>query len=87
MKRSTAAALLGCLFVLAGCDSPPAKDQLPMNMTKIGALCAKVAQKAVTERQRHTVESEFAPEIIYEGAKAECELEYRIKQQEASKLF
>jgi hypothetical protein len=76
------------LFIgLLGCDSPPAKERLDMSLTKIEALCARVAQKELALAPAEALQRspELAYDRIYEGVKAECELEYRIKQQEASK--
>lgn len=87
------AAVIGLLAVLlTGCDSHPANERLEMDLAKIEALCARVALK------EQTVARDVAPKAaetfgdlaynrIYDAAAAECELEYRIKQQEANKRF
>jgi len=63
-----------------------------MNLAEIKELCANVAFKEktvaldVAPRSLETL-GELAYNRIYEGARAECELKYRIKKQAAKKAF
>jgi hypothetical protein len=80
------------MFVLAGCaknDKPP----LAMDADEIRRLCVAVANNARADAPVYLRDGQERPdarlvlEWTYEGARAECELEYRIKQQEANKPF
>jgi len=79
------AAALGLLAVLlAGCDSQPAYERLEMDIYEIRRLCGKVGVAAFAKANDGTT---LDPSSIQRGAAAQCELEYRIKQQEANKPF
>lgn len=79
------AAALGLLAVLlAGCDSQSAYDRLEMDINEIRRLCGKVGVAAFAKANYGTT---LDPSSIQRGAAAQCELEYRIKQQGANKLF
>ena len=64
------------LLMLAGCDLQPADERLEMDLKTIRSLCMTVADSKAIDAPRD-----------YRAEKAECELEYRIKQQEANKRF
>ena len=53
-------------------------------MLNIKALCAAVGSKAWAES---SLEDGLKKQMFVDGVKAQCELEYRIKQQEANKPF
>jgi hypothetical protein len=82
--RGTAVLLL---MALAGCDSQPADERIEMSLLQIVALCSQVAGKAVAESSIPGNSVTEPLERIYKGTAAQCELEYRIKQQEATKIF
>ena len=77
-KKLIGTILLGAL---AGC----AKDaSLLMDVNEIRRLCDKVSYAAFVKRAN---EETLLPYAIQRGAEAQCELEYRIKQQEVGKNF
>jgi len=86
------AAAIGLLAVaLVGCaDKDPS---LAMDATEIRVLCKAVADKAMAEAPvllpngQERQDAVVTLEWTRDGARAECELEYRIKQQEANKPF
>ncbi len=86
------AAAIGLLAIaLVGCaDNDPS---LAMDATDIRVLCKAVADKAMAEAPvvlpngQERQDAMVTLEWTRNGAKAECELEYRIKQQEANKSF
>lgn len=82
MTKPVTALLL--LTALTGCDSRP-DERLEMNLGTIRALCAKVADEKATNAPEKLTAGQIYR--IDEATKAECELEYRIKQQEANKYF
>lgn len=67
---------LAVAVALTGCDSQPADQRLEMDLETIRSLCRTVADSKAIDAPRD-----------YQATKAECELEYRIKQQEANKPF
>ena len=80
------AAAIGLLtFALAGC-SKGGDPGLPLTLEEVRVLCDAVGDAAFA-RANDGKETAAALRWIEEGAKAECELEYRIKQQEANKPF
>jgi len=81
--RTRGTALL-LLMALAGCDSQPADERMELDRLNIKALCAAVGSKAWAES---SLEDGLKKQMFVDGVKAECELEYRIKQQEATKIF
>ena len=84
--KAAVIALLAASVALTGCDSQPADERLELNMSNIKALCAAVGSKAWAESP-FRVEEGLKRQLFVDGVKAECELEYRIKQQEANKPF
>jgi hypothetical protein len=64
-----------------------------MDADKIRRLCVAVANKAMADAPVYLRDGQERPdgrlilEWTYEGARAECELKYRIKQQKANKPF
>jgi hypothetical protein len=82
MRREPIVALV--MIALAGCDSPPANERLEMNISKIRALCAEAGLKAWAASP---LEDGLRKQMFIDGVKAECELEYRIKQQQVNKIF
>lgn len=89
MKMLLTAAL--CPLILIGCaDHDPS---LAMDATDIRVLCKAVADKAMAEAPillpngQERPDARVTLEWTRDGAKAECELKYRIKQQEANKPF
>jgi len=71
-------------MALAGCDSQSAYGRLEMDINEIRRLCGKVGVAAFAKANDGTT---LDPSSIERGAAAQCELEYRIKQQEANKRF
>jgi len=55
-----------------------------MDINEIRRLCGKVGVAAFAKANDGTT---LDPSSIERGAAAQCELEYRIKQQEANKRF
>lgn len=72
------------LLMLAGCSR--GDPGLQLNLYDIKVLCTSVGDAAFAKANDGNT-----PEIdlkwIEEGAAAQCELEYRIKQQDANKRF
>lgn len=85
MNRKLTALLL--LVALAGCSR--GDPQLQLDLSDIKILCDDVGRRAFAELNARDTnrpsDEDFA--WIKPGAVAECELEYRIKQQEANKFF
>lgn len=89
MNRKLVASLPAILLV--GCAE---KDQtLKMDAADIRVLCDAVANKKMANAPIYYPSGQPRPDAqvtldwVKQGAKAECELEYRIKQQEANKPF
>ena len=83
MKKA-AVGLLAAAAMLAGCSQ---KDpSLQLSLSDIKSLCAKAGDAAFGKAREETGDK-FALDWIEQGAAAQCELEYRIKQQEANKIF
>lgn len=81
MKRATIWLLAAAL---AGCSQ---KDpSLQLSLSDIKSLCDKVGDAAFSRANEGTREK-ISLDWIEQGAEAQCELEYRIKQQEANKPF
>lgn len=81
MNRKLTALLL--LVALVGCAK---KDpSLPMDANEIRTLCSKVGLAAFGRANEG--KDKISLDWIEQGAKAQCELEHRIKQQEANKSF
>ena len=92
---------LSFLALSAGCaDERREKErsELGLDASEIRFLCGSVAKKAMAEVRASWAQqtplggvNDAEAKVLYiwteEGAKAECELEYRIKQQEAHKPF
>jgi hypothetical protein len=75
------------LTALVGCGK--SDPQLPLSLSDIKILCDDVGRKEwslVNARDTNRAISEDLNQIK-NGKVAECELEYRIKQQEANKPF
>ncbi len=87
MTRVSIAVASLLLSILAGCDSKPASESLEMHLPKIERLCALVAQRDLAMAPKEVLAGQLNYDRIYEGAKAACELEYRVRQQEASEPF
>ena len=87
MRRQVTAVLF--LVSLSGCSR--GDPQLQLDLSDIKSLCEAVAYKAFSEMNARDSNrpSALAQDFnwIKNGAVAECELEYRIKQQEAHKPF
>ena len=76
--------LLAVAVGLAGCSR--GDPELQLSLTEIKQLCDKVGDAAFSKANNG--EKEFTSlNRIEGGAEAQCELEYRIKQQEANKPF
>jgi len=77
------------LLILAGCS----RSDTELQLSEIRSLCSEVGDKARADFPVYFSNGQERPdalvvlELTKEGAAAECELEYRIKQQEANKPF
>jgi len=72
------------LLILAGCSR--GDPELQLSLTEIKELCGKVGDAAFSDANDGKTPT-LGLEWIEGGAEAQCELEYRIKQQEANKPF
>jgi hypothetical protein len=87
---------LSFLALSGGCADerrPNGRGELELDVSEIRSLCDSVAKKAMAEVRASWVEQtplgsvdDAEAKILYiwteEGSKAQCELEYRIKQQQ-----
>ena len=76
--------LLAVAVGLAGCSR--GDPELQLSLTEIKQLCDKVGDAAFS-KANDGVKKKFELDWIEGGAVAQCELEYRIKQQEVNKPF
>jgi hypothetical protein len=72
------------LLILAGCSQ--GDPELQLSLTEIKELCGKVGDAAFSKANDGGT-PKIGLDWIESGAEAQCELEYRIKQQEATKPF
>lgn len=75
------------LVVTAGCGR--GDPELQLNLSDIKILCDDVGNKAFAEMNARDSNRPNAAGFaqVQAGATAQCELEYRIKQQEANNTF
>jgi hypothetical protein len=75
------------LLILVGCSQ--GDTELHLSLSDIKALCRDVGLKefAMMNARDSNRATERGLEFIQSGKSSECELEYRIKQQEANKSF
>jgi hypothetical protein len=79
--------LLAVTATLTGCSR--GDPELQLTLVEIRALCADIGDKefSIMNARDSNRPTDIGLQRIEAGKKAECELEYRIKQQEANKPF
>jgi hypothetical protein len=91
--RTAAMAVLAVAASLTGCSRSDSRGDMELQLYEIRSLCSKVGNKAMADSPVYFSNGQERPdakivlEWTKEGTAAQCELEYRIKQQEANKPF
>jgi hypothetical protein len=80
--KTAAMAILAVAASLTGCSR--GDPELQLSLTEIKELCSKVGSAAFS-KANDGQQPKIGLDWIEGGAEAQCELEYRIKQQEANK--